>query len=195
MTASRNRLAVAALLANTCLMNFGFSILIPLLAIHFTHSLGFTAAAVGLVLALRQLSQQGLDLVGGMFADRFGARTAITIGCFVRAAGFLGIGTAHTLLSLAWWAVVSGIGGAFFDASGTAALADLVASERRQQAFAASATMGNIGQTLGPLAGVALLGIDFMVVSVAAAACFVAVGLLTLALVPASTLRRGALGL
>jgi DHA1 family multidrug resistance protein-like MFS transporter len=173
-------------------MNFGFSILIPLLAIHFTHSLGFTAAAIGLVLALRQFAQQGLDLVGGVFADRFGARTAITIGCFVRAAGFLGIGTAHTLPALASWAVVSGIGGAFFDASGTAALADLVAPEQRQSAFAASATIGNIGQTVGPLAGVALLGIDFMVVSIAAAACFVVVGLLTLALVPASILRRDA---
>jgi MFS transporter, DHA1 family, multidrug resistance protein len=173
-------------------MMFGFSILIPLLAIHFTHSLGFTAAAIGLVLAVRQVSQQGLDLVGGVFADRFGARTAIVIGCMVRAAGFLGIGFSHTLPVLMWWAIVSGIGGAFFDASGTAALADLVAPEQRQQAFAASATLGNVGQTLGPLVGVALLGVDFLVVSVAAAGCFVVVGLLTLAWLPASALRSAA---
>jgi DHA1 family multidrug resistance protein-like MFS transporter len=189
-SARQRPLAVVTLLANTCLMNFGFSILIPMLALHFTNSLGFTAAAIGLVLALRQIAQQGLDLPGGVFADRFGARTAITIGCFVRAAGFLGIGCARTLPELIGWAVVSGIGGAFFDASGTAALADLVAPHKRQQAFAASATMGNIGQTLGPLVGVALLGINFAVVGIAAAVCFVVVGLLTLALVPAATLRR-----
>jgi DHA1 family multidrug resistance protein-like MFS transporter len=180
---------VVVLLANTGLMNFGFSMLIPLLALHFTGSLGFTAAAIGLVLALRQIAQQGLDLVGGLVADRIGARTSITIGCFVRAAGFLGIGGSHTLPSLLLWAIVSGIGGAFFDAPSTAALADLVTSENRQRAFAASATMGNVGGTLGPLLGVALLNVDFLIVSIGAATCFVAAGMLTWLVLPATALR------
>ncbi|HEY7984539.1 MAG TPA: MFS transporter [Ktedonobacterales bacterium] len=180
---------VAVLLGNTLLMNFGFSMLIPLLALHFTGSLGFTAASIGLVLALRQIAQQGLDLVGGLIADRIGARTSIVIGCFVRAAGFLGVGMSHTLPALLAAAVVSGIGGAFFDAPGTAALADLVAPANRQRAFAASATMGNVGGTVGPLLGVALLGVDFLVVSIAAAVCFVAAGTLTWLVLPATALR------
>jgi DHA1 family multidrug resistance protein-like MFS transporter len=182
------------LLGNTFVMNFGFAMLIPLLAIHFTRNLGFTAAAIGLVLALRQFSQQGLDLVGGIVGDRFGARTAIVAGCLVRAAGFLGIGGARTLAPLILWAVVSGIGGAFFDAPGTAALADLVAPAQRQRAYAASATMGNGGQTLGPLLGVALLAVNFAIVSIIAAACFVAAAVLTFALLPASALRGSASG-
>ncbi|HEV2235514.1 MAG TPA: MFS transporter [Ktedonobacterales bacterium] len=180
---------VAVLLGNTLLMNFGFSMLIPLLALHFTGSLGFTAASIGLVLALRQVAQQGLDLVGGLIADRIGARTSIVIGCFVRAAGFLGVGVSHTLPTLLTAAVVSGIGGAFFDAPGTAALADLVMPANRQRAFAASATMGNVGGTVGPVLGVALLGVDFMVVSIAAAVCFVAAGTLTWLVLPATALR------
>jgi DHA1 family multidrug resistance protein-like MFS transporter len=183
---------VVVLLANTGLMNFGFSMLIPLLALHFTGNLGFTAASIGLVLALRQIAQQGLDLVGGLIADRIGARTSITIGCLVRAAGFLGIGLSHTLASLLIWAVVSGIGGAFFDAPGTAALADLVTPENRQRAFAASATMGNVGGTLGPLLGVALLGVDFLIVSIAASVCFVTAATLTWLVLPASALRGAA---
>ena len=184
----RNSVAVVVLLGNTALMNFGFSMLVPLLAIHFTGNLGFTAASIGLVLALRQFSQQGLDLVGGVFADHFGARTSITIGCIIRAAGFAGIGTAHTLAPLLLFAVVSGIGGAFFDASGTAALADVVAPAQRQRAFAASAVLSNAGQTLGPLAGIALLGLSFQLVSLVAAGCFVVIGLLTLALLPPTLL-------
>jgi MFS transporter, DHA1 family, multidrug resistance protein len=190
-TASASQIGVVTLLTNTCLMNFGFSMFVPLIAIHFSHSLGFTAAAIGLVLALRQIAQQGLDLAGGVFADHFGARTAIVIGCFVRAAGFVGIGVSTTLPMLILWAVVSGVGGAFFDASGTAALADLVAPERRQRMFAASATMGNAGQTIGPLLGVALLGINFVVVSLAAAGCFVLVGALSFAFLPNTLLRGG----
>jgi DHA1 family multidrug resistance protein-like MFS transporter len=140
------------------------------------------------VLALRQFSQQGLDLAGGIVGDRFGARGSIAVGCFIRAAGFLGIGGAHTLLSLIGWAVASGIGGAFFDAPSSAALADLVEPDRRQRVFAASATMGNAGATLGPVLGVALLGVSFTLVSVVAAACFVLIGALVLALLPGATL-------
>lgn len=194
-TSTQRRLGVATLLVNTGLMNFGFSVLIPLLAVHYTGQLGFTAASIGLVLGLRQFSQQGLDLVGGLIGDRFGARVTISVGCFVRAAGFFGIGFAHSLGQLIVFAVVSGIGGAFFDAPSTAALADLVDADRRQRVFAASATFGNLGVTLGPLVGVALLGVGFQAVTIAAAACFVLVGLLALAFVPASALagRRGAI--
>lgn len=188
-TARQRRAGVAVLLGNTLLMNFGFSMLIPLLAIHFTGSLGFTAASIGLVLALRQFSQQGLDLVGGVFGDRFGARSAITIGCFIRAAGFFGIGISRTLPSLILFAVLSGIGGAFFDACGTAALADLVAPHNHQRVYAASATLGNVGTTVGPLLGVALLGVSFVMVGAISAGCFVFVGLLTLVFLPASALR------
>jgi DHA1 family multidrug resistance protein-like MFS transporter len=186
------RAGVVLLLGNNCLMNFGFAMLVPLIAIHFTGRFGFAAAAVGLVLALRQFSQQGLDVVGGIFADRFGARAAIVIGCCIRAFGFVGVGGSTTLGSLMLFAVISGIGGSFFDASGTAALAELVQPERRQAVYAASATMGNVGQTVGPVVGIALLGINFEVVSLAAAGVFVLVGALTFALLPAGLLRAKA---
>lgn len=186
---TQRRVGVATLLTDTFLMNLGFGILVPLLAIHFTGHLGFTAASIGLVLALRQFAQQGLDLFAGAFGDRVGARTSIALGCFVRAAGFLGIGFSHTLPELLGWALVSGIGGAFFDAPGTAALADLVAPEQHQRAFAASATCGNIGATVGPLVGVALLAISFPMLGVVAALCFALIGLLTLALLPSYVLR------
>lgn len=185
----RPSVSVVVLLGNTGLMNFGFSMFVPLLAIHYTQHLGFAAAAIGLVLALRQFSQQGLDVIGGAFGDRFGARRAIAIGCFVRAAGFVGIGASTSLAPLLLWAIVSGLGGAFFDATSTAALADLVEPERRQRMFATSAMLANVGQATGPLVGVALLDINFMTVSVIAAACFVLVGVLTLTLLPPTLLR------
>ena len=185
---SRDSVALVVLLGNTCLMNFGFAMLVPLIAIHFSGSLGFTAASIGLVLAVRQFSQQGLDLVGGVFADHFGARTSIAIGCFIRAAGFAGIGTARSLAPLLLFAVVSGVGGAFFDASGTAALADVAPAEQHQQVFAASSVLSNVGQAVGPLVGVALLGLSFQLVSLAAAGCFVLIGLLSLTLLPPNLL-------
>jgi DHA1 family multidrug resistance protein-like MFS transporter len=189
---AQRHVGVGVLLSGTFLMNLGFNILVPLLAIHFTANLGFTAAAIGLVLALRQFAQQSLDLFSGILGDRIGARTSIAAGCLIRAVGFLGIGYSHTLAELLWWALVAGVGGAFFDAPGTAALADLVAPEQHQRAFAASATCGNLGAAIGPLIGVALLGDGFGVVGVVAALCFAVLGLLTLALLPGFALRGAA---
>jgi DHA1 family multidrug resistance protein-like MFS transporter len=183
-------MGVAVMLIDTLLMNLGFGILVPLLALHFTGSLGFTAAAIGLVLALRQFTQQGLDLVAGIVADHLGARNSIALGCFVRAIGFLGIGWSSTLGPLIFWAVVSGIGGAFFDAPGSAALADLVAPAQRQRAFSASAALGNVGATVGPLVGVALLSVSFAAVGGVAAACFGVLGIFTMLWLPAAVLRQ-----
>jgi len=184
------RLGILAILVNNLLMNFGFSIIIPLIAVHYTALPGFTAAAIGTVLALRQMAQQGLDLVGGMIADRIGARTSIVVGCLVRAAGFLGIGLATSMPELVAMALLAGVGGAFFDAPGTAALADLVMPEARQRVYALSATLANVGTFLGPIAGVWLLHMSWQAVGIASAGVFVTISLLTRLLLPAHTLRR-----
>ena len=183
-------MGVATLLVNNLLMNFGFSIIIPLVAVHFTALPGFTAAAIGIVLAIRQMAQQGLDLVGGMIADRIGARTSIVTGCLVRAAGFLVIGFAATMPELIAGALIAGVGGAFFDAPGTAALADLVLPEGRQRAYAFSATLASVGTFLGPIVGVWMLHVSWHAVGIASAAVFVTIGTLTYLFLPAHTLRR-----
>src|SRR5262245_59140604 len=46
------------MLGNAFIMSVGFFMLIPLASVHYTTTLGFTAASVGLALAIRQFSQQ-----------------------------------------------------------------------------------------------------------------------------------------
>ena len=85
------------LLANSGLMSAGFFMLIPLLSVHLTRDLGYSGAAAGAVLALRQFTQQGLMLFGGALADRIGYRRVIAGGMLVRALGFFGFGLGDTL--------------------------------------------------------------------------------------------------
>ena len=58
------------LMVNQFSINIGFYMLMPYLAGYLAGPLGLAAWAVGLVLGVRNFSQQGMFLVGGTLADR-----------------------------------------------------------------------------------------------------------------------------
>ncbi len=181
------------LLANSVLMVFGWYTVIAVFALHFTNDLRFTVAAVGLALAIRQFAQQGLDIFGGFFGDRFGYRTAIALGCWVRVVGFLGMGFARTTPQLFCATFIAGFGGMFFDATGSAALAVCTAPEQRSRIFSLQATLGNVAAALGPLVGVAIYkSYGFQPVTFLAAAIFIWIGTETVLWLPAGIERANA---
>ena len=98
------------------LMNAGFFLIIPLLSVHYVDRLGWAAAFIGLVLAVRQFAQQGLTIFGGALADRFGPRRLILFGVLIRAVSFavMGFATVPWLLLLS--GLLAALGGALFDA-------------------------------------------------------------------------------
>jgi len=175
---------IAVLLANGCLMSAGFFMLIPLLSVHLTRDLGYSGAAAGAVLALRQFTQQGLMLFGGALADRIGYRRVIAGGMLIRALGFFGFGIGDTLPIVLVSAVVAALGGALFEATGKAALASLAPDSERSRLFSLSAVAGGVGTTLGPLLDVALLPYSFQWVGIASGAFFFAAFALSACLLP-----------
>jgi len=176
--------AILVLLFNTGLMWFGFFMLIPLVALHATRDLGVSAAMAGLVLAVRQFVQQGLGVFISAAADWLGYRKMMLCGMLIRSLGFAYLAIAPNLLHLMLSGMVAAVGGACFDSSGKAALAALSRGFRRDTIFSLSATIGNIGMTSGPLAGVALLNVDFQTVGLVAASIYIACFFLLLLFVP-----------
>ncbi|MEU6880331.1 MFS transporter [Streptomyces sp. NPDC046712] len=164
-------LAIRLLLFNQLGVNTGFYLLIPYLAVHLTEDLGMSAAIVGIVLGLRNLSQQGLFLIGGSASDRLGARGVIIAGCALRAVGFglfaLGDGVAVLLAA----SVLSGLAGALFNPAVRAYLA-LEAGERKAETFALFNVFATTGALLGPLLGSVLLLVDFRASALTAAGIF-----------------------
>ena len=77
------------LMVNQFTINVGFYMLMPYLAGYLAGPLGLAAWAVGLVLGLRNFSQQGMFLLGGTLADRLGFKPLIVAGCLLRVAGFV----------------------------------------------------------------------------------------------------------
>ncbi|MBF6371017.1 MFS transporter, partial [Nocardia puris] len=102
---------------------------------HLAGPLGLAAWAVGLVLGIRNLSQQGMFLLGGTLADRIGDKPLIVAGCLLRTAGFGLLVFAETLPALLIASAATGFAGALFNPAVRAYLA-AGAGERRVEAFA-----------------------------------------------------------
>lgn len=166
------RRALNALLVYTFFMVAGFTLVMPLVAVHFVDRVGLTAAAIGAALAVRQITQQGLAVFGGALADRIGNRPMIVAGVLLRALGFAALGFATDMPTLFVAMLVSALGGALFEAPYQAAIASLTTDENRARYYSISNTISGIATTGGPLLGVALLRFDFRIVCLAAAACF-----------------------
>jgi DHA1 family multidrug resistance protein-like MFS transporter len=166
------RRGLNALLVYTFFMVIGFTMIMPLVAVHFVNDAGMAAASVGLALAARQVTQQGLALVGGVLADRFGAKRMISLGVLLRALGFASLAVAGNLPLLFVAMVISALGGALFEAPYQASIAALTTNENRPRYYSISNVVSGVATTLGPLVGVVLLRFDFHVVCLVAAACF-----------------------
>src|SRR6185369_2675300 len=86
--AARRR-GLVALIVDVFCMYTGFFMVVPLISVHYVNGLGWAAASIGLVLAIRQLTQQGLTLAGGVLADQVGPKWLICAGLTVRIFGFV----------------------------------------------------------------------------------------------------------
>ncbi|MBF6299635.1 MFS transporter [Nocardia amamiensis] len=161
------------LMVNQFGINLGFYMLMPYLAGYLAGPLGLAAWAVGLVLGVRNFSQQGMFLVGGTLADRLGYKPLIVAGCLLRTGGFVLLVFATSLPGLLIASAATGFAGALFNPAVRAYLA-ADAGARRVEAFALFNIFYQAGILAGPLVGLALLALDFRVTAGAAALVFAA---------------------
>jgi MFS family permease len=184
--ASFNR-PVQLLLINQLTINIGFYMLMPYLAGYLSAELAMAAWMVGLILGMRNLSQQGMFLLGGSLADRIGYKPMILAGLGLRVVGFALLGLVDSLPGLIVASALTGLAGALFNPAVRAYLA-AEAGERKVEAFALFNVFYQTGILVGPLIGLALLGVAFQWV------CLVAAGLFLILLIMQSRalpMRRG----
>ncbi len=188
------RRGLIAILVDTFFMWGGFFMVIPLISVHYVDDLGWSAASIGLILGVRQLTQQGLTLPGGMLADRVGAKMLICAGMLIRACGFASMAWASSFPLLLASAALAAIGGSLFESPRSAAVAALTDERNRARYYSLLGVAGSLGMTLGPLIGALLLKLDFGAVALVAASCYVITFVLTLVFLPpvqVASERRG----
>ncbi|MFF5982478.1 MFS transporter [Streptomyces olindensis] len=176
--------SVQLLMVNQFTINLGFYMLMPYLAAHLSGTLGLAGWIVGLVLGVRNFSQQGMFLVGGTLADRLGYKPLIVAGCVLRTLGFATLGLVDSLPALLAASAATGLAGALFNPAVRAYLA-ADAGERRVEAFALFNVFYQAGILLGPLAGMVLTGVDFRVTCLVSAGIFALLSVVQIRALPA----------
>ncbi|MGI5379949.1 MFS transporter [Streptomyces sp. CA-251387] len=176
--------SVQLLMVNQFTINLGFYMLMPYLAAHLSGTLGLAGWIVGLVLGVRNFSQQGMFLVGGTLADRIGYKPMIVAGCVLRTLGFATLGLVDSLPALLAASAATGLAGALFNPAVRAYLA-ADAGERRVEAFALFNVFYQAGILLGPLVGMVLTGVDFRVTCLVAAGIFALLSVVQIRALPA----------
>ncbi|MFI6503200.1 MFS transporter [Nonomuraea typhae] len=179
--------AVRLLMVNQLTINIGFYMLMPYLAGHLTGDLGLAVWVAALVLAVRNLCQQGLFLVGGSLADRVGYKPMILAGLALRTVGFAMLGMVEGIPGLIVASALTGLAGALFNPAARAYLA-AEAGERKVEAFALFNVFYQTGILVGPLVGLLLNGLAFRVTCLTAAGLFAVLGAAQARVLPA---RRG----
>ena len=168
--------------ASQAVANLGFYAVVPFLTDHLAGGMGLSAVLVGLVLGVRTAAQQGMFVVGGTLADRFGPRALGLAGCALRVLGFvlLGLGSSYPAVLVA--AALTGLGGALFSPAFESTLTRVAGEEERGAGrrawFARFAAVGETGALLGPALGGLLLGVSFLAVCLLSAGLFLGLGLL-----------------
>ena len=162
---------VKLLLVNQLTINIGFYMLMPYLAGHLSGTLALPAALVGLILGIRNLSQQGMFLIGGTLADRLGHKPMIVAGCGLRTLAFLLLAAADSLPALVIASALTGFAGALFNPAVRAYLAQ-EAGARKVEAFAAFNAFYQLGILIGPLVGLLLNAVAFRLVCLVASVMF-----------------------
>ncbi|MFG2875411.1 MDR family MFS transporter [Streptomyces sp. NPDC048337] len=176
--------SVRLLMVNQFTINLGFYMLMPYLATHLAGPLGLAGWLVGLILGVRNFSQQGMFLIGGTLADRLGYKPMIIAGLVLRTVGFAVLGLVESVPALLAASAATGLAGALFNPASRAYLA-ADAGERRVEAFALFNVFYQAGILLGPLVGMVLTGVDFRVTCLVASGIFAVLSLVQIRALPA----------
>ncbi|MFJ5281973.1 MFS transporter [Streptomyces parvulus] len=161
--------------------NVGFFAVLPFLAEHLGTSVGMAGWLVGFVLGLRTFSQQGLFVVGGALADRYGIRPVVLTGCVLRIAGFVWLGFAERTWAVIGAVLLIGFAAALFspavesEVARQAVVWEAAGGGDRTRVLALFTVAGQAGAFVGPLLGALLLAVDFRTACLAGAAVFVLV--------------------
>ncbi|MFD5595231.1 MDR family MFS transporter [Streptomyces griseorubiginosus] len=160
--------------------NIGFFAVLPFLADHLGRAVGMAGWLVGFVLGLRTFSQQGLFVVGGALADRYGIRPVVLAGCALRIGGFVWLGYAERTGTVVGAVLLIGFAAALFSPAVESEVARQAvlheeAGGHRTRVLALFTVAGQAGAFVGPLLGALLLSVDFRTVCLAGAGIFVLV--------------------
>jgi len=184
LTEAERKRGMLVLMVSTFFTWGGFYLVVPLVGVHYVDQLGWAAASIGIVLAVRQFVQQGATAVSGALADKTGAKGPIVVGLLIRAVGFAALAWSTTFPILLAAFIIAALGGALFDSPKNAAIASLTTEEERPRFYSLSGVFIGLGMAVGTQAGAMLLKVSFEAVAIAAGLLYVLIAIMAVILLP-----------
>jgi MFS family permease len=158
----------------------GGSLVWPFLSIYARQQLDIPLTTVGLLLTCNSIGALTATLFAGPVADRVGRKGVMVLSLFASTAVYLALNLADSVYLWALLMSANGAAGSLFRVGADAMVADLIAPERRAEAYALTRTSHNVGVAIGPAIGGFLAAASYSLALWAAAAAYAAFGLLVL---------------
>jgi len=145
------------------LFALGSYILTPFYAIYVSDSLGFGLAFAGTLISVKVVSQRGLSIVGGFFADKYGSNLVAMLGVLARSLSYFLLVFYPTASCLLLSALLNGVGSAFFQPSVRKLLFTSYRDndELLRRVIVYRSIALNVGTALGPVIGSLLISNHF----------------------------------
>jgi MFS family permease len=160
--------AIFVLALGDLVASFGFSLVFPFLTIYLTAELGASAAQAGIVLGLYSIVSIVSTALGGVLADRVGRKPVMVVSITCTAVVIAAMGLVQELAWVAALTMLLGLVDPPFVPAARAAVADVVAPERRPRAYGLLGMAASVGWIVGPSVGAGLSSLGFGVLFVAA---------------------------
>lgn len=140
----------------------GIDMCFPFETSYLTTRFGVSMTALGFILGLPLLAAVPLYIAGGAFTDRYGRRPAMAVAIVVVSLLYVVFAGADRLWPIAVAvALEAAFGWSLYLTGSNAMVADLIAVERRAEAYSITRVAQHIGMVVGPLAAALLLAAGF----------------------------------
>ncbi|WP_246001763.1 MDR family MFS transporter [Allorhizocola rhizosphaerae] len=145
---------------------------------------GFTAAQVGVVLAVTGVGSVIGSTLGGVLADRWSRRRTAITGYLICMVSLLGTGMTADLSVIVAMMLANGIGISFAGTASSALVTDVVAEADRTRAFSINYWSINIGTSVAALLAPVAMQADFFLLFAFDAAGVAVLAMIMFALIP-----------
>jgi DHA1 family multidrug resistance protein-like MFS transporter len=137
----------------TFFMNTSSHLIVPYIGYYFVTQLNISLYLVGLALTLSGFIQYSGSVFGGLFSEKFGNKTALIFGIFIRFLGYLLLYLGNPYIKIISLIVIA-LGMIFYQPSSKSIITNIVInSKRRAVVFSLQNSLGNAGVIIGPIIG------------------------------------------
>lgn len=137
----------------TLINSTGTGMIFPFLTLYLRQRLNVSMTTVGVILMFWAISALAGQIVGGSFTDRFGRKRLMMFSLTSNAVMLALFGFADSFALALLVVSITGFVNALYQPARDAMIADLIASDKRPQAYGLIRVVANLGVAIGPAIG------------------------------------------